>query len=243
MGGWKAPFFVIAALGAVVASAAVYVMPPMRGHLVNPRGKPTPTRPLGQFLADKSVLLSFAGIAVAMMGTFAIVANLSSYIQFNLGYPREHMGILYTAGGLFSFFAMRVAGKQADKRGPLVVVVAGTVLITAIIGVGFLPARPLIPIIGIFIGFMVANPTRMVALNALTSRVPAPQERGRFMSLQSTVQHLASAVGSGASTWILRERPDRSLAGMPTLAVGAIGLALTLPLLVAALAKRLAPTT
>ena len=214
-------------------------MPAMRGHLG--RGRLTPTRDLGAFLGDPSVLLSFAGIAVSMMGTFAIVANLSAYIQFNLGYPREHIGILYTAGGLFSFVAMRVAGKQADKRGPFVVVLAGTVLITAIIGVGFLGPRPLIPIIGIFIGFMVANPTRMVALNALTSRVPAPQERGRFMSLQSTVQHLASFAGSGASTLVLHERADHSLSGMPTLAIGAIVLALTLPLLVAALTKRLAP--
>ena len=238
LGGWKAPFFVTGALGVVIASAAASVMPAMRGHLG--RGKLTPTRPLGAFLADPTVLLSFAGIAVSMMGTFAIVANLSSYIQFNLGYPREHIGILYTAGGLFSFVAMRLAGKQADKRGSFVVVLAGTVLITAIIGIGFLGPRPLIPVIGIFIGFMVANPTRMVALNALTSRVPAPQERGRFMSLQSTVQHLASAVGSGASTWILRERPDRSLSGMPTLALGAMGLALTLPPLVRALARRIA---
>ena len=86
---------------------------------------------------------------------------------------------------------------------------------------------------------MTANPTRIVALNALTSRVPAPEERARFMSMQSAVQHLASALGAGASAWLLHERPDHSLDGMPTLALGAIALSLLLPFLVASLSRRI----
>jgi hypothetical protein len=112
-------------------------------------------------------------------------------------------------------------------------------LITGVIAIGFLPADPVIPVIVIFIGFMTANPTRVVAINALTSRVPAPEERARFMSMQSAVQHLASAIGAGASAWFLHERPDRSLEGMPTLALGAIALSLMLPFLVAALSRRI----
>ena len=83
------------------------------------------------------------------------------------------------------------------------------------------------------------KPIRMAWLNALTSRVPAPEERARFMSMQSAVQHLASAIGAGASAWFLHERPDRSLDGMPTLAFGAIALSLLLPFLVAALSRRI----
>jgi predicted MFS family arabinose efflux permease len=238
LGGWKAPFFVTAALGVVVAAAAMSVMPPMRSHLQR-TGRPVVQRRLVAFLADPMVLLSFASMAVTMMGTFAVVSNISSYVQFNLGYPRARLDVLYGVGGFFSFFAMRLAGRFVDRRGSVPATIVGTILIIAVIAIGFLPAEPVIPVVVIFIGFMTANPTRVVAINALTSRVPAPEERARFMSMQSAVQHLASAIGAGASAWFLHERADRSLDGMPTLALGAIALSLALPFLVAALSRRI----
>lgn len=237
LGGWKAPFFVTAALGVLVAGSALRVMPPMRGHLQK-LGAALSRRPLAAFLSDPMVLLSLSATAVTMMGTFSVVANISSYVQFNLGYPRARLDVLYAAGGAASFLAMRLAGRQVDRRGSVPVTIVGTALIITVIAVGFLPPHPVIPVVLIFIGFMTANPTRVVSLNALTTRVPAPEERARFMSVQSAVQHLASAFGAGASAWVLRERPDHSLAGMPTLALGAIGLSLALPFLVAALARR-----
>ena len=119
------------------------------------------------------------------------------------------------------------------------VAAAGSVLIMAVIALTLLPARPLIPVIAIFMGFMMANSTRMVALNALNSRIPAPAERGRFMSAQSSVQHMAMAIGAGLSAVMLTERSDRGLDGMPRLAMGAIVVSALLPLLLAMVARRL----
>ena len=55
--------------------------------------------------------------------------------------------------------------------------------------------------------------------------------RARFMSAQSTVQHLASAVGAGAASFALSAEPDGKLVGMPTVAYTAMGLAAVVPVL------------
>ena len=70
---------------------------------------------------------------------------------------------------------------------------------------------------------------RNVAYNTLTSRVPLPAERARFTSMQSAVQHLASAVASFLSAQMLRELPDRRLDGMPRVAALSTALTLVFP--------------
>jgi predicted MFS family arabinose efflux permease len=239
LGGWRMPFFAIAGLGLAVAVAVASVMPPMRAHLGAGYHPAARRQSLVAFLADRTVLLSLSATAVAMTGAFAVIVNISPFVQFNLGYPRSGLEILYMAGGAVSFFTMRWAGRLVDRQGSVKVATVGTALVALVIGLAFVPERSLIPVVVMFVGFMIANSTRVVALNTLTSRVPAPQERARFMSAQSAVQHLATSTGAIVSSWVLRERPDRSLAGMPALALGAIVLSAVLPLPMAAVAARL----
>jgi predicted MFS family arabinose efflux permease len=210
----------------------------MRGHLLQAGGKRLVARPLRAFLTDRTVLLSLTGTAVMMGGAFALIANLSAFLQYNLGYPRQRLEILYMAGGLASFFSMRLAGWFVDRRGSVPVAIVGTALIVTVVSLGFVFERPLIPVVFIFMLFMIGNSTRVVALNALSTRVPPPSERGRFMSAQSAVQHLSTALGAGVSTAVLAERADHSLVGMPLLAWGAIALSVVFPFLVAAVARR-----
>ena len=122
---------------------------------------------------------------------------------------------------------------------PMPVVLFGSLLLLALFAVAFLPPVPLIPVVVMFVGFMLGNSVRMVGLNTLTSKIPAPMERGRFMSGQSAVQHMSAAIGAGLSTALLVERPDHSLRGMPRLAVFAMALTAVLPLLVRAIQRRL----
>jgi predicted MFS family arabinose efflux permease len=238
LGGWQLPFFVIAGLGFVVAFGVAAAMPPMRSHLGGVSNAGLPARALGAFVRDDAVLLALLGTSVAMIGSFSIISNMSAYVQFNLGYPREQLGLLYMAGGSVSFFSMRLAGWSVDRWGAPSVVSAGTALVVTVIGLGFLGERSVVPVLGIFVGFMLANSTRIVALNTLTTRVPSPVDRARFMSLQSAVQHLSTSIGAGLSSWVLHERADQHLEGMAGLAVFAILMSLALPIVVLLLQRR-----
>lgn len=60
--------------------------------------------------------------------------------------------------------------------------------------------------------------------NTLTTRIPQPLERARFSSIESAVQHLASALGAFASAQFLVELPDKTLSGVTHMAYASMGL-------------------
>ena len=134
-------------------------------------------------------------------------------------------------GGLVSLIALQLAGRLTDRFGSFRVGTAGTALLTFAIFGGFVLSPPLFPVVGIFIGFMLAMSFRNVAYNTLTSKVPSGGERARFMSIQSAVQHAASAIGAFFSAHLLTELPGGGLAGMARVALVSIALTLALPLL------------
>jgi predicted MFS family arabinose efflux permease len=238
IGGWYLPFIVVAVLGALVTLAIALWLPPLRGHLAASGAPTTPQRPLRRFLGDPLVALALCGNAVATSGTFALISNLSAFVQYNLGYPRARLGLMYMLGGSVTFFTMRLTGRAVDRWGAPRIVTGATGLLVGVITLAFLPEYSLLPVPAIFVGFMLANTTRMIGLGALTTRVPQPFERARFMSLQNAVQHLATSTGATLSAVVLHERADGALEGMATLALGATLLSLILPGLVGALAAR-----
>jgi predicted MFS family arabinose efflux permease len=228
IGNWQTPFFAVAALGALVTGLAIALLPPFTLHL-QARG----VREAGfrDLLRKPTVLMALSTTALAMLGNFALIPNISAYVQINLGYPRERLGLLYLVGGTCSFLTLRLAGKLADHAGPARAGLLGSLLFAGALAVGFIHPLAALPVLAIFVAFMVTSSFRFVPMQALSSRVPEPAERARFMSLQSCVQHLASALGAILASQLLTTRPDGGLEGMPVVASFTAVLALCVPLL------------
>jgi predicted MFS family arabinose efflux permease len=174
-----------------------------------------------------------------MASGFAIVPNIASWFQFNLGLPRERLGVIYMVGGAVTFFTLRLAGRMIDRFGATKVAAAGTGVFVLGLAAGFGWPPAGVPVIPLFVAFMVGNSTRNVSVSALATRVPAPEERARFLSAQSAVQHLASAAGAALSTRMLTVLDGGRLGGMRALVVVCIALAAALPFLLAGVSRRL----
>jgi predicted MFS family arabinose efflux permease len=228
--GWRAPFFSVAGLGALVVAGAIFFLPPLTLHLVAVAERARQIS-FGELLSRPLVRLSYLMTATVMMGGFILIPNISAYVQFNLGYPRDRIGLLYGVGGVVSFFATRAAGALLDRIGALRNGSIGVAILVTIIWVGFVRYLPGLPVLVIFVAFMLGNAFRNVTYNTLTSRVPRPHERARFLSLQSSIQHMASASGAFLSSKMLTEQPSGALEGVPAVALTSIGLALALPYL------------
>ena len=236
LGTWRTPFFAVAALGLAVAGAAIALMPPLRAHLAAARG--AAARPIS-LARNPAAVLALTATAASMASGFAIVPNIASWFQFNLGLPRERLGAMYMVGGAITFFTLRLAGRMVDRLGAPATAALGTGVFVAGLAVGFGWPPAGLPVIPLFAAFMVGNSTRNVSVSALSTRVPAPEERARFLSAQSSVQHLAAAAGAALSTRMLTVLPDGRLGGMRPLVLVCIALSAALPFLLGAAARRL----
>ncbi len=230
IGGWRMPFFAVGGVCAVVAVATARSLPRLTLHLAAAKSDP----PVGawQVIRRPVVLIAMAASGVTMLSVFLIVPNITSYLQFNLDFPRTQLGLLYLVGGAFSFFTMRVSGRVADRYGAGVVVTIGTALFIGATVAGFVFDHALLPIMAVFVVFMVSGSFRMVPMNALATRVPRPTERARYMSIQSTVQHVGAALGASGAAFILVEEPGGRLLHMREVALVSIALAMLLPVLI-----------
>ncbi len=218
VGGWRAPFFTLAALGAVVAAAAMSMLPPQRAHLAV-----QPTR-FREMLSRPVVRLGLTGVAIGGMAHHMLAPNLSAFVQFNLGYPRDRLGLIYMTGGVFVFGTMRLVGWLADRYSAPPVVLFGTALYAAVVIFGFIQPVNAIPVLVVMVGFMISSSFRFLPMQVLLSRVPAPRERARFMALDAGVDSIAQATGAMLGAQLLSERMDGSLAGIDELAWLAIAM-------------------
>ena len=232
---WRAPFFAVAALGLLLTFAAIALMPPMRGHLARASkvgGQPAPR------LFDALTCLSLVNSALIMVGVFAVVPNISAFLQHNLGYPRERLGLLYLVGGVTGFFAMRIVGNLVDRLGATLIVSIGTVFYAAALLGSFIYPSSWLPVLFVFTLFMVSGSVRMVPMQTLATRVPRPSQRARFMSAQSAVQHFASALGAIGASAVLIAAPSGRLERMDDVAWVALGLACLVPVGASLLERR-----
>ena len=229
-GGWRLPFIAVAILGALIGTFAFLTLPPMVGHLAQAN-----RRPFGRDLVAlirSDVVLSLSLTTLVMAASFVIVPSITPYVLFNLHYPRTRLGLLYLVGGAVSFVAMRGVGSLVDRFGSARVGTVGVLLTALVTYLGFACVPPLLGVMAMFVGLMLSMAIRNVSYNTLATKVPRPEERARFSSIQSAAQHLASALGAFASTQFLTQLPDQTLVGIPNIAFASIALSLAIvPLL------------
>jgi predicted MFS family arabinose efflux permease len=224
---WRAPFVTTALIGFGVAAYAWRKLP---YHKPYRKLEPLAARALdlARIFRWRLALMSYAILGFSMLGNFMIVPNISAHVQMNLGYPRDHLGLLYFCGGGISFFTLRLAGKLIDRTSATLTISLFTATLVAAIAAGYIWFGPTTPVLALFILFMVSSSGRMVSAQTLSSEVPAPGQRGAYMAVQSSVTQLAAATGAYISSLILTEQGGKLL-HMPTVGMASACISLLVP--------------
>ena len=175
------------------------------------------------------MVATLVNTALTMVGVFAVVPNISTFLQNNLGYPREKLDLLYFVGGFATVLATRGIGVLVDRVGATRVITLGTLVFATALWFGFVRPVTAEHVIWVFPLLMLSASLRGVPLNTLATRVPALPERARFMSAQSSVQHLASTAGAVAASAVLADGAGGRLENMELVALAAIAIALLVP--------------
>ena len=151
-GGWQSPFLAVAGLGAVVTLGAILMLPPLRIHLES--GEQRPRSSSWSLITRPLPLQSYVMTMLTFAGGFTLIPNISPYVLKNLHYPRTEFEILYLAGGIVSFLALRSGGILVDRWGPLSTGIMGNGALACVLYVGFINHQPWLPVVGIFMWFM-----------------------------------------------------------------------------------------
>ncbi len=249
-GSWRTPFFGLAVFGLGVTAYTALRLPSLRGHLDGPAQVGTRTLAL---LRRPEMLMTVGAAAAMTFSVFMVVPFVRTFLENNYGYPPDQIMFLYLVGGLAAFVTVRYTGRVVDRLGSTPVATFGTSLLVACIAIGFVPAEPIVPVMLVFVLFMCTASLRGVPLSTLASKLPAPHERAQYMSLQSATQHLSSSLGAVVASSMLASSADRvmmwggrewfkiggPLRNMPTVAILSAALAMTMPLLLWRVERRL----
>ena len=218
LGDWRMPFFVCATSAVLVLVMVYYKLPSFREHI----GQEVRVK---SFVMLKGLLTNWIHIGVFTLvgiGTFAsflIIPNLASYAQFNMGLPREYLGLMYVVAGVASFVVLRVAGKMADKRGAAIVSLIGSMVLIVDFYFGFISPEVHLPVLAIYVLFMIGMSMRNVSNSTLAAKVPKPAQRAGFLALNSCVSQLFAALGAFTASLILVEGESHALIGMDHVAM------------------------
>jgi predicted MFS family arabinose efflux permease len=248
IGGWRAPFYCVAAFGLVITAASIFLLPPLRVHLAS--GVTPPGWGMFRMIVKPLPLLAALALVSMVTSAFAVIPNIPVYLEFNLGYTGEAwipallakvgidytpsvLGPLYLIGGIVSLLVLQIVGRMTDRFGSAAVSWVGAVLTVIVMYIWFIDYQAALPALFLFVCFMGAMTVRGVPARTLDTKVPLPNERAAFMSMQSAVQHTTLAVAASLSSFILAENPaDRSLEGMVTLGWIAVAFAVLLPVFI-----------
>ena len=224
--GWQMPFRMLAGIGVAILVVTLYALPPLRAHLDGSAHAPAMRRVIETF-SRANHLRAFALMVSLMLGGFAVVPYISAYYVGNVGFTQDDLMWIYVAGGGLSLFAAPIVGRLSDRFGKLTVYrVIAPVTALLMIAVTNLPRVPILVGVAVVGALMVSNVGRMVAAMSLITSSVEPARRGGFMSANSSVQHLASGIGSALGAAILAEGPDKSILHFDR--VGWIGVVSTL---------------
>ncbi len=187
---WHAPFILVAIMGFILIPLTIRFVPPIMAHVEGAINRKK-TEAFFIIFSRSQTLIALTLSALIMFGHFLVVPFINPYMEFNVGFSKNQIPLIYVVGGTATLFSAPLFGRWADKYGKLRIYI-----ICALLSLPFVYLITNMPAIAFYfvliatgIWFVVSN-GRSIASQAMISNVVESQYRGSFMSLNSSLQQL-----------------------------------------------------
>jgi len=208
--GWQAPFFMIVGLAAIIWLVVMVKMKPIAKHLEVKHEK-NAFEHLIHTLAKREYRVGFLATALLSLGGFMIMPWGSAYAINNLHLTKEQLPSLFMVAGISSLIIMPLIGKLADKMNKFTLFTLASVWMMVVVMVyTTLTPVPLWVVMVVNVLMMIGIMSRMVPSMALTTALPEMQDRGAFMSINSSLQQMAGGLAAGVSGLIVFQASNNS---------------------------------
>ena len=109
----------VGSLGVLFVPLIIKYVPSIKGHIVERDKSESKFKALITVckIPEQRTALIFA--CLLMMGHFLIIPFINPYIEFNKGFSKDLIPMIYLVGGIASLFAAIYLGRVSDKIGKL----------------------------------------------------------------------------------------------------------------------------
>ncbi len=202
---WHAPFYLLAGVSIIILFGACRVLPSLRTH-VQLSVTHRPLLQMRALLTESNHIRAFVLMFLLTSAGFFVIPYIAAYMVKNVGLAETQLPFIYFFGGLFTIFSMNIIGKMADRYGKLkiyaVMALISTVPTLAVTRLGHTSVTIAVTVTTLL---MIFQSGRFVPAMAIIVSSVQHRYRGGFMSLNSSVQQMASGAATFLSGLILGE--------------------------------------
>jgi predicted MFS family arabinose efflux permease len=221
--GWHSPFFMIVGISIVVGILIILFMKPIDGHLKIPSAK-NPVQHLMHTISRSTYLKGFAATTLLATGGFMLMPFASAFSVNNLNITVKQLPLLYMVTGIFSMVTGPLIGKFSDQVGKYNIFVVGSIITMMVVPIYCnLGVTPFWLVLVLNIIMFAGVASRIISSSALLTAVPAPQDRGAFMSINSSVQQISGGIATFIAGLIVAQTPEGKLINYDTLGYVVVG--------------------
>ena len=215
--GWHMPFRMIVVLCIPLFLVILRWMRPVNDHL-RQRAARRPITHLLRTASQKRYIRAFLTTAFLSTGGFLMMPYSSDFLVHNVGVGEKLLPIVFVVAGAAGLVTGPLIGKWSDRVGKFRVFIDGSILGTVMVLIlTHLSITPLWEVLVLNTLMYTAVFSRIIPSQALISAVPDSQDRGAFMSINSSVQQLGGGIASAIGGFIIGEDTQGRLVHYDTL--------------------------
>ena len=207
---WQTPFIMIVLLALCIWAIIIFKIKPIKDHLAVKKEK-SALQHLTHTLKTKDYRVGFVASALLSLGGFLIMPWGSAYAINNLNVSEEQLPFMFMLAGVSTLIIMPFIGKLSDKIDKFKLMWMSTVwMVTIVMIYTNLSPVPFWIVVTLNVTMMMGVMARMVPAMALITSLPVMQDRGAFMSINSSLQYVSGGIAAGIGGMIVHQRTKTS---------------------------------
>ena len=209
--GWQSPFFLIVGMAFVIWLFIVLKMKPITKHLEVKDKDTNALQHLIHTIQNRNYRVGFLTTAFMSLGGFMIMPWGSVYAINNLHVTQEQLPLLFMIAGVATLLMMPLIGKISDKINKFTIFTfASAWMIIVVVIYANLGVTSFSIVVILNVLMMMGVMARMVPSVALVSELPKLQDRGAFMSVNSSLQQMAGGIAAAIGGMIVVQKNTHS---------------------------------
>lgn len=209
--GWQSPFFLIVGMAFVIWLFIVLKMKPITKHLEVKDKDTNALQHLIHTIQNRNYRIGFLTTALMSLGGFMIMPWGSVYAINNLHVTQEQLPLLFMIAGVATLLMMPLIGKISDKINKFTIFTfASAWMIIVVVIYANLGVTSFSIVVILNVLMMMGVMARMVPSVALVSELPKLQDRGAFMSVNSSLQQMAGGIAAAIGGMIVVQKNTHS---------------------------------